>query len=105
MKVNFSTKDGKTHKRELDADNAKHLRGKKIGDKFKGELLDLTGYELQITGGSDASGFPMRSDVNGVARKRVLITGGVGLRKSPRKGLRLRKTVVGNTIEIGRAHV
>ena len=39
----------------------------------------------------------MRKDVLGSARKRILISSGVGMR-SKRKGLRLRKNVAGNTI-------
>jgi small subunit ribosomal protein S6e len=71
---------------------------KKIGDVINGELIDLAGYELEITGGSDSSGFPMRKDVDGTARKRILITGGVGMKNQKRKGLRLRKMVAGNTV-------
>ena len=74
------------------------LYGKKIGDVIKGELIELPGYELEIRGGSDASGFPMRKDVQGTARKRILIVGGVGLRKTKYKGSRIRKLVAGNTI-------
>ena len=95
VKLNISHK-GKTKK--VVVEDVKFLQGKKIGDKVKGEGLDMPGYEFQITGGSDASGFPMRKDVEGVNRKKVLLASGVGVRKRPRKGLRLRKTVAGNTI-------
>ena len=71
---------------------------KKIGDTVNGEAIDLPGYELLITGGSDSSGFPMRKDVEGTARKRILIVGGVGMKNQKRKGLRLKKMVAGNTI-------
>ncbi|NIM47533.1 MAG: 30S ribosomal protein S6e, partial [Candidatus Aenigmarchaeota archaeon] len=37
--------------------------GKKIGDKFDGSLIGLSGFTLQITGGSDKDGFPMRPDL------------------------------------------
>ena len=74
------------------------LFDKKIGDIVNGESIELNGYELEITGGSDASGFPMRKDVDGTARKRILIVGGVGMKNQKRKGLRLRKMVAGNTI-------
>ncbi len=95
IKLNISYK-GKTKKVVIE--NAKFLFGKKIGDKIKGEGIDMPGYEFEISGGSDASGFPMRNDVEGTSRKRILIAGGVGLRKKPRKGFRTRKTVAGNTI-------
>ena len=58
-------KKGKSLQRELKDDAAKGLVGKKIGDTFKGELIDLPGYEFKITGGSDKAGFPMRWDVIG----------------------------------------
>ena len=39
-------------------------------------LLVLSG-KLKLTGGSDKSGVPMRDDVHGSARKRVLLSKGV----------------------------
>jgi small subunit ribosomal protein S6e len=52
---------------------------------------------LKITGGSDKDGFPMHPDVEGIGRKRILLTGPPGFH--PRlKGERRRKTVRGNTI-------
>jgi small subunit ribosomal protein S6e len=73
------------------------LMGKKLGDKFKGDVIGLSGYELEITGGSDKDGFPMRKDVDGAARKRLLVTSGVGFH-SKKKGERKRKSIRGNTI-------
>ena len=82
------------------------LIGKKIGDKFDGSLIGLTGFTLQITGGSDKDGFPMRPDLEGTIRKKALLTKGVGFRgvkkikkkKYKRKGMRKRKYIRGNTI-------
>lgn len=90
-------KSGKCKQIVLTADQSKGMIGKKIGDSFKGEVVDITGYEFKITGGSDASGFPMRRDVNGPARKKILAVRGVGVRPG-RRGQRQRKTVAGNTI-------
>lgn len=61
-------------------------------------MVDLPpDYELQITGGSDKDGFPMRPDLPGTGRKRLLLSGGVGY--NPReKGVRRRKTVRGRVI-------
>ena len=73
------------------------LIGKKIKDKIKGDSLDLKEYELEITGGSDSSGFPMRKDFDSSARKRIMLTKGPGLRHN-KKGRRIRKTLRGNTI-------
>ncbi|MBN2101665.1 MAG: 30S ribosomal protein S6e [Candidatus Aenigmarchaeota archaeon] len=73
------------------------LSGKKIGDKFSGKGLGLEGYELEVTGGSDKDGFPMRKDVSGTKRKRVLLSVGPGFHPS-KKGERRRKSIRGNTI-------
>ena len=95
IKLNIANKEGKTV--TLPMEDGKVLYGKKLGDSFKGELIDRTGYVFRISGGSNNSGFPMRRDVEGTARRKVLISGGVGLH-SRRKGLRRRRSVSGNTI-------
>lgn len=97
FKVVIGTKDGKCHQKEIPEEDSKNLVGKKIGDTIKGELIGLTGYEFSITGGTDYAGFPMRQDIAGVGRKRILAVAGVGLKKKAR-GIRKRKTVCGNTI-------
>jgi len=89
-------KSRKAYQKEVDQ-NSSGLLGKKIGDTVKGEPMGLTGYELQVTGGSDRDGFPMRADVEGTARKKLLLSGGTGFH-SRRKGLRKRKSVRGNTV-------
>ena len=98
FKINISDiKTGKTYKKEVKDDDVKHFIGKKIGDKINGEVLDLPGYEFEITWGSDYCGFPMRKDVTGMARKAILTTAGLG-NKYKRAGMRVRRTVAGNTI-------
>lgn len=98
IKINIAnSKDGKTYKKDISAENTKPFFGLKIGDSIKGELLDMAGYEFVICGGSDKCGFPMRKDVMGSARKKILISNGVGLR-TKRKGMRVRKSIAGNTI-------
>jgi len=85
---------------------APSLIGKKIGENFDGSLIGLSGFTLQITGGSDKEGFPMRPDLPGVLRKKVLLTKGVGfsgtkkIRKVKYKvhGMRKRKYVRGNIV-------
>lgn len=90
-------KTKKSHQKVLSADASKALMGMKVGDKFKGEAIDMTGYEFEITGGSDNCGFPMRKDLIGTLRKKILAVSGIGL-KEGRRGMRQRKTVAGNTI-------
>jgi small subunit ribosomal protein S6e len=57
----------------------------------------LSGYALEITGGSDKAGVPMRKDVTGANRRRILITSPPGYRPKE-NGKRRRKTVRGNEI-------
>lgn len=52
------------------------LIGKKIGETFNGALIGLPGYQLKITGGSDAGGIPMRRDVHGPVKRRILLSRG-----------------------------
>ena len=87
-------KTGKTYQKELE-DNP--FINSRIGSKISGEQLGLTGYELEITGGSDIAGFPMRKDMNGTGRKKALLTKGPGIHLKVR-GMRKRKTVVANLI-------
>lgn len=82
---------------ELEDARAVPLIGKKIGDVIDGAVLGLAGYKVQITGGSDKDGFPMRADVHGGVRRSVVLSGGVGFH--PRsEGERRRKMVRGNVI-------
>ncbi|MHC1611282.1 MAG: 30S ribosomal protein S6e [Candidatus Methanospirareceae archaeon] len=71
--------------------------GRRIGDVVDGDILGLGGYSLEITGGSDKQGIPMRKDVAGSLRKRILITDPPGYRPKER-GKRRRKSVRGNEI-------
>ncbi|MBT3721292.1 30S ribosomal protein S6e [archaeon] len=90
-------KSGKTIQIEAKDESAIGFLNKKIGDKVKGELVDKPGYEFEITGGSDYCGFPMRKDLEGPIRKKIMITQGVGIRNKDH-GIRKRKTVCGNTV-------
>ena len=97
MILNISTRDGKTYKLEIAEEKKALLLGRKIGDEIDGGSLGLPGYSLKITGASDSSGFPLRQDIQGTRKVKVLLSGGVGYRPK-RKGERRRKTVRGNTI-------
>lgn len=88
-------KAGRTYQRAVALDA---LTGRKIGETVPGSLFGLSGYELQITGGSDTAGFPMRKDLDGSLRKKIMLKkGDVGVRQKE-KGVVIRKTVRGNTI-------
>ena len=86
----------KAYQKELDQ-GASGLLGKKIGDKFSGNHLGLAGFELEVTGGSDKEGFPMRRDVEGPGRKKILLSHGPGFHAAS-KGMRKRKSIRGNTV-------
>ena len=100
MEIKVNVGDPKTKRTvtlTMSADNAKSLFGKRLGDKMRGELVEKAGYEFEITGGSDNAGFPMRRDVVGSGRRKILVTYSTGQRQT-KSGVRVRKTVAGNTI-------
>jgi small subunit ribosomal protein S6e len=97
FKVIISDSNGTSKAVELEDARAVPLIGKKIGDIIDGSVVGLPGHKLQITGGSDKDGFPMRSDVHGGVRRSVVLSSGVGF-NSDKKGERRRKTVRGNVI-------
>jgi len=76
---------------------ANRFLGLKIGDRIDASFIGLEGKLLEIRGGSDLAGFPMRPDIPGPVKKYVLLSSGPGFR--PREdGERRRKLVRGNTI-------
>jgi small subunit ribosomal protein S6e len=98
MKIVISNpENGKSYQKELEATQAKTLFGKKLKETVNGDAIGMMGYELIITGGSDKQGFPMRADLHGTSRKKLLLTGGTGY-KPKEKGIRRRKSVRGNTV-------
>lgn len=95
MQVTIGTQDGNTHQVEIE--DASQLVGKEIGETFQGGIVGLDGYELEITGGSDKQGFPMREALEGPARRRVLIEEGSGIDEEE-DGVRRRKSVRGRQV-------
>ena len=88
---------GRAIQYELDEAKTNALVRKKVGEIVEGDVIGLPGYKLKITGGSDSSGFPIRPDVHGSGKKRVLIRGPPGFRPK-RKGIARRKTVRGREL-------
>ncbi len=109
FKINIGTKEGKTYKIETEAEE---LIGKSLGDTIKGKEIskDFDGYEFEIKGTSDGSGFTSMANVEGIGLKKSLLTYGKGMHKRSKRegkrkrsnptpnGLRLRKTVRGKVI-------
>ncbi|MHA1675254.1 MAG: S6e family ribosomal protein [Promethearchaeota archaeon] len=73
------------------------LVGKLIGETFNGGIIGLPGYKLKVTGGSDAGGIPMRKDVHGPIKRRVLLSKGPCY-VPKKRGEKRRKIVRGNEI-------
>ncbi len=96
FKLTVSDIKGKSVTKELKDSDANPLLGLEIGKETDAVIVGLKG-KLKITGGSDKSGVPMRNDIHGAARKRVLLSKGVGL-QDVEFGQRVRKLMRGNTI-------
>jgi len=88
---------GTNEKRELEDARMAPLVGLRIGESIDGTVADLTGYRIQLTGGTDKDGIPMRPDVHGGVKARIVLSGGVGF-KPKNKGERKRVVVRGNTV-------
>jgi small subunit ribosomal protein S6e len=91
------TASGKSYNIPVSGHHANSLIGKKINDEVDGIFVSLPGYKLQITGGTDKDGFPMRHDIPGSIRRRLLLSKSIGY--NPKElGKRKKKSVRGNTI-------
>ncbi len=90
-------KNGKSYNIPVTGHHANSLIGKKIGDEVDGIFVSLPGYKLKITGGSDKNGFPMRTDLPGTIRRRLLLSRTQGYKPTV-KGKRQKKSIRGNTI-------
>ncbi len=96
FKLTISDIKGKSLSKELKDNDANPLLGLQLGNETDASIVGLTG-KLKLTGGSDKSGVPMRNDIHGAARKRVLLSKGVGLQDAE-IGQRVRKLMRGNTV-------
>lgn len=106
---------GRSYSLKISGSNYNQFLGKKIGDVVDGIFVGegestLSGYKLQICGGSDKTGTPMRSDLSGGTRKAVLVSASTGYKghklvnkngkryRYKEDGLRKRRNFRGNTI-------
>ena len=96
FKLTISDIKGKSISKELKDSDANPLLGLQLGNETDATIVGLSG-KLKLTGGSDKSGVPMRDDIHGAARKRVLLSKGVGL-QAAETGQRMRKLMRGNTV-------
>ena len=114
-----SDNNGRSYNMSVSGNNLSQFLGKKIGDVVDGIFVGegeqtLAGYKLEITGGSDKTGTPMRSDLSGGNRQSILVTESTGFKghslvhktKGGEKkrfrykpdGMRMRRVFRGNTI-------
>ena len=102
-------KTGKCYQSQISGHHANSLIGKKIGDEFDGIFVNLPGYKLVVTGGTDKAGFAMRRNAEGGRLREVLTAESTGFRSRSRHknkhkplrhevGLRKRVNIRGNTI-------
>ncbi len=96
FKLTISDIKGRSISKELKESDANPLLGLQLGNETDASIAGLTG-KLTLTGGSDKSGVPMRNDLHGAARKRVLLVKGVGLQDAE-YGERKRKLMRGDTV-------
>jgi small subunit ribosomal protein S6e len=96
--------DGQTRQIDVDGQDANRFIGKDIGEEGDGSAGGLDGYTLEISGGSDDAGRPMRGDVRGADVKSILTDGGVGYNPE-RDGERKRITVRGREVSDATAQI
>lgn len=77
--------NGRSYNMSVSGNNLSQFLGKRIGDVVDGIFVGegeqtLAGYKLEITGGSDKTGTPMRSDLSGGNRQSILVTESTGFK-------------------------
>ena len=98
FKIILSDPDtGRSYKIDATGPAAGALIGKRIGDEIDGGIFGLAGYTIRLTGGSDKTGIPVRRDLPGPARRKLLLSEGIGFHPVM-EGERRRKSVRGNEI-------
>ena len=90
-------KTGKSYNVTVSGHHANSLICKNIGEVVDGIFVGLPGYKMKITGGSDGNGTPMRSDLPGTKRVKLLLSDSKGFHeKYP--GQRKRTAIRGSAI-------
>jgi small subunit ribosomal protein S6e len=89
--------DGMTYQVDVSDQDANRFIGRELGEEVDGSAVGLDGYTLELTGGSDNAGRPMRDDVRGPNLKSILLEGGTGYSPS-KEGERKRVTVRGREV-------
>ncbi len=90
-------KTGKSYNVAVSGHHANSLIGISIGETVDGVFFGLPEYKIKITGGSDSDGTPMRKDLPGNKRLKLLLSEGKGFHEVYH-GERKRTAIRGNTI-------
>lgn len=90
-------KTGKSYNVAVTGHHANSLIGVSIGEVVDGVFVGLPEYKLQITGGSDKNGTPMRGDLPGNKRIKLLLSDSLGFHEVYH-GERRRVAIRGKTI-------
>ena len=84
-------KTGKAYSKKIEGPEL--FLNKKVGQQVTLNGIGLDGYEAKITGGSDKQGFPMKADLEGTGRRKVLLV------KQKNKGIRRRISFRGKNLD------
>jgi len=88
---------GHSYQFEIDGQDANRFIGREIGDELDGDAVGLDDHTIEISGGSDSAGRPMRDDLSGSELNSVLLEGGPGFDPA-REGERRRVSVRGREV-------
>lgn len=90
-------KTGKSYNIPVTGHHANSLIGVSIGEVVDGVFLGLPEYKLKVTGGSDSNGTPMRGDLPGNKRVKLLLSDSLGFHERY-QGERRRVAIRGSAI-------
>jgi len=96
---------GDTYQFDVEGGDASRFLGREIGEEVDGGAVGLDGFTLEITGGSDDAGRPMRKQVAGASLRDVLLHEDTTGYNPSRDGERRRVSVRGREISDATAQV
>ena len=89
---------GDSYRFDVDGQSANRFIGRELGEEVDGSAVGLDGYTLELTGGSDDAGRPMREDVAGSNLTEIMLAERSTGYRPERDGERRRVTVRGREI-------
>jgi small subunit ribosomal protein S6e len=89
---------GDSYELDVDGQAANRFLGRELGDEVDASAVGLEGYTLELTGGSDDAGRPMREDVAGSSLTEIMLAERSTGYHPERDGERERVTVRGREV-------